>query len=363
MKKRSLLSLLLVCLSLAWLLAQTKLVHIPGGTAEVSGGYQFVYEGAQMRLIDVDEQFSARNAAGPLIGDLPQSNVPERTVSVSSFFISPKEVTNAEYRAFLRDSVLKGDARASFETQLKGAGKDDVKLNALWNALYTQAAARNLLPDSSCWTRDFPKASNSPMAAFYFSHPAFDHYPVVGVSWPQANAYCAWMTARNNAARAAKDLPAQPRFRLPTEAEWEFAALGGIPGKQHARNWLQPQHTHKGLAYTASIKNAPAEYMLDNYMYTAPPCTFPPNAYGLYDMAGNAAEWTLDAFRPLRIVGAPEPEAGFSEVIRVVKGGSWADVWQATVPGSRCAVNGDAGHARVGFRIVMSDLSSTGTEH
>jgi formylglycine-generating enzyme len=361
--KTRMLSLVFLLWQLGQLQAQTKLTFLPGGTVEMGDGYQFVYEGHRMRLIEPDEKFSARNAAGPLIGDLPMSNVPKRQVTVSSFFLSPKEVTNGEYRAFLRDSLLKGDARAAFETGLKAANKDNDKRLALWDGLYRQAAAQGLFPDTACWRTDFPTASNGPLVTHYFRHPAFDDYPVVGVSWDQANAYCAWLSRHNNATRAEKDLPPQPNFRLPTEAEWEYAALGEVPGKHVYQTWLQPQNTPKGLAYTASIKTAPTEYFYDNYMYTAPTGKFPANPFGLYDMAGNVAEWTLDAFRPLRALGAPEPEAGYSDLIRVVKGGSWADYWQATIPGSRCAQDGSKGAARVGFRVAMSYVPDSGSEY
>lgn len=334
--------------------AQTKLVFIPGGDMLSQEGYQFTYEGNRMRLIEPDQKFLSRNAAGPLVGDEPKYNVPDHTLRVKSFFLSPKEVTNAEYRAFLRDSLLKGAARDAFEDGIKAANKDTEKRRAHWDQLYSVALAQGLLPDSAAWTNDFPDAHNGPMGENYFFHPAFDDYPVLGVTWAQANAYCAWMSAHNNAIRAEKGLPAQPDFRLPTEDEWEYAALGQTPGKHTYVTWLQPQNTPKGLAYTASIRTAPTDYFLDNYMYTAPAGSFPANPLGLYDMSGNAAEWTLDAFQPRRMLGAPEPESGYSENIRVVKGGSWADYWQSTLPGSRCALDGSKASARVGFRIAMS---------
>lgn len=352
--KTSLLIVVYLLLHLGQLQAQTKLIFIPGGSVQMGEGYQFVYEGHRMRLIEPDEKFSERNAAGPLIGDLPRYNVPLRQVTVASFFLSPKEVTNGEYRAFLRDSLLKGDARAAFETGLKTANKDHDKRNALWDGLYQQAAAQGLFPDTASWRTDFPGSFNSPLVTHYFSHPAFEDYPVVGISWDQANAYCAWLSRHNHATRAEKGLPPQPNFRLPTEAEWEYAALGEVHGKHVQQTWLQPQNTPKGLIYTASIKTAPTDYFLDNYAYTAPTGKFPANPFGLYDMAGNAAEWTLDIFRPLHEPGAPEPESGYSDLFRVVKGGSWADYWQATIPGSRCALDGSKGAARVGFRVAMS---------
>lgn len=342
--------------------AQTKLVFVLGGDVLSQEGYQFAYEGHRMRLIEPDEKFLTRNAAGPLIGDEPKYNVPDHTLRVKSFFLSPKEVTNAEYRAFLRDSLLKAEAREAFESGIRASNKDHEKRRAHWEQLYALAAAQGLLPDTAAWTHDFPNTYNRPMAEHYFFHPAFDNYPVLGVTWDQANAYCAWLSAHNNANRAEKGLPAQPDFRLPTEDEWEYAALGQIPGRHVKVDWLQPQHTPKGLAYTASIRTAPTDYFLDNYMYTAPAGSFPANPLGLYDMAGNAAEWTLDTFQPRRDLGTPEPESGYADNVRVVKGGSWADYWQSTLPGSRCAHDGSKASARVGFRIAMSYVPEAGED-
>lgn len=355
MKTRGLLLVLFV-LTVGQLSAQTRLVFIQGGTVKMGGGFQFRYDGYGMRMLEPDPQFLAQHAAGPLIGELPQPDVPDRQVTISSFFLSPKEVTNAEYRAFLRDSLLKGNERGAFETALKTANKDDAKRKATWEGLYARATTQGLLPDTACWRTDFPYSFNRPMAENYFFHPAFDDYPVLGVTWDQAQAYCAWLSAHNNAMRAEKGLPPQPDFRLPSETEWEYAAMGGAPDdpEDATVGWRQPQQMSKGLVYTASIKTSEGNYIGDNYMYTSPSGEFPENPLGLYDMAGNAAEWTLDIFRPLRAPGAPEPEAGYSDIVRVVKGGSWADYWQATIPSSRCAVEGDKGSSRVGFRVAMT---------
>ena len=78
-----------------------------------------------------------------------------------------------------------------------------------------------------CWVRDFSYSYNEPMAKKYYSHPAFGNYPVVGVSWKQATAFCEWRTHYLNAFLEGKKRTAESDFRLPTEAQWEYAARGG----------------------------------------------------------------------------------------------------------------------------------------
>lgn len=342
-----------------------KLVEIPGGQFSMGGGYQYEVRDWRMHYIGQDTAFDQHNRDGVAIGEVPAPNNPERRVAMGAFFIARHEVSNRQYHEFLIDSLLKGEAQTQFRKIVEAPRKkrDDDLVAHKWRELYRRAAEQNILPDTNCWQTNFAVAYNEPLVKNYFQHPAFAEYPVVGVSWEQARAYCQWLTGVNNATRARKNLPPQPAYRLPTEAEWEYAARGGLSSQaegrmiRHLYPWPGPDVRDEKGRFRANIKTDHGDYTGDGYTYACPVTSFAPNGFGLYNMAGNVSEWVEDVFRVVTSENPPgmapiRPSTPDRAVKRVAKGGSWADYKYAARCGSRAGFDNGVGNARVGFRVA-----------
>jgi len=211
------------------------------------------------------------------------------------------------------------------------------------------------------WIRDFTYSYNEPMAKKYFSHPAFSNYPVVGVTWKQATAFCQWRSANFNTFLESKKKMTESDYRLPTEAEWEYAARGGR--SQVPFPWGGPYLRNKKGCLLANFKPGRGNYAEDGGMYTVRADAYWPNDFGLYNMAGNVAEWT----NSLYYEGSYNFQHDMNPVVRwnakdnepirmkrkVVRGGSWKDVGFFLQNSSRNYEYQDTAKSYIGFRCVI----------
>jgi sulfatase modifying factor 1 len=375
--------LLIACAASSLLCAQNLPVmqHIEGGTRVMGGGYQYAIKDYYMVLLGGDTDYAGMNQDAIVIGEIPSENNPKRQVTIASFYMSETEVTNAQYRMFLMDSLLNPQEKAALESGLKKAKKETAEAQlALWKPLFAKAAATGLLPDTACWQRDFAFSYNGPLTKNYLWHNAFDGYPVVGVTWDQAQAYCSWLSGYVNAERIRQGKPMQPAYRLPTEAEWEYAAKPKLAATEnistnHQYPWAGWSVTNARGEFRLNIKTDHGNYSGDGYEYTAPAKSFEANDHGLYNMAGNVSEWCTDVFRfstPEKFK-SEDPAGGLRQFRnpgnqvqlldaaatldgkeqRVVKGGSWADYKYAALAGSRTGLGQNQSGSRVGFRVAM----------
>jgi len=127
------------------------------------------------------------------------------------------------------------------------------------------------------WIRDFSYSYNEPMTKRYFSHPATGNYPVVGVNWMQATAFCQWRTHFLNAFLESKKRHRKSDFRLPTEAEWEYAARGGVHNRCTLGNYYL---RNKKGCLLANFKPGRGNYPEDGGFYTVRADAYWPNDFG-----------------------------------------------------------------------------------
>ena len=300
-------------------------------------GLQFV-EGGTFTMGQTEEDLTQEN-----------NNTPHR-VTVNSFYMDETEVANIHYREYT------------------------YWLSRVYGSDYPELIQK-AMPDTTCWRQAM--SYNEPMVENYFRHGGYSYYPVVGVTWNQANDYCKWRTDRVNELILIKmgylkknpnqvsednfnlksylanqyegsvgvkkrdidptgggrrnirleDGITLPDYRLPTEAEWEYAALALIennPDKDQKRRrgeevvtdrkvypWGGPDnstreelHNQYQGEFQGNFKRGAGDMggvaggLNDNSFYPAPIYSYKPNAYGLYNMAGNVSEWVMDVYRP-----------------------------------------------------------------
>lgn len=241
------------------------------------------------------------------------------SVSIQAFFMSKTEVTNKQYRTFLADLKASGDMEA-----------------------YKKA-----LPDTTKWQMD-NNSYNQPMVENYFSHPAYDNYPVVNVSREGAEMYCLWLTKKYEQANG----PQKCAFRLPQREEWIWAARGGLQLAPYP--WGGPYLRNSKGCYLCNFRTLNERHITYNYekqqyelvteaaesfsedggFHTIITGHYAPNDYGLFDMSGNVAEMVQQN--------------------GIVVGGSWMS------PGADVRIESVAPYTgpspTVGFRPVMTYL-------
>ena len=231
-------------------------------------------------------------------------------------------------------------------------------LSGPWDFLNTYIV--NIYPDTTCWVNDFQNADNERYMKLYFSNPAYDDYPVVGVSWEQANAFCAWRTdfLMKGMGGYAKQIQ---RYRLPTEIEWEFAARGkeGNPFP-----WKNLEVKSESGCYYANFKPDRGNYTKDGSLITSKCGIFSPNSNGLYDMAGNVAEWTSTVYTEAGVESMSDmnPELKYNAAKedpyrlkkKSVRGGSWKDPESMIRSAWRSYEYQNQPRCYIGFRCVRT---------
>jgi len=231
-------------------------------------------------------------------------------------------------------------------------------------SVYVIKETINIYPDTLSWIHDYTYSFNEPMTQNYFWHPAYDNYPVVGISWRQARAFCVWRTQLMNNYLKRKGETIVNDFRLPTESEWEWAARGGLDLSPYP--WGGPYIRNSNGCFLGNYKPLRGNYLDDGGVQTIIVAHYAPNDFGLYDMAGNVAEWTSNAFNEsaynfthdLNMDYPYEAKNNDPSVMKrkVIRGGSWKDIGYYMQTSTRTYEYQDTAKCYIGFRCVQTYL-------
>lgn len=310
----------------------------------------------------------------------------------NKFIDHSKELRWDEHKEDLSGMFYQGNERFRGKTQIDtrklfykyqwfdyvaAANLDRDKYNPMDRSTFVRDEETLIYPDTLCWIRDFTYSFNEPMARNYFWHPKYDDYPVVGVNWHQAKAFCAWRTIRKTSYwEQAGNLPNTEDFRLPTEYEWEYAARAGRIGNKYP--WGGPYARNSKGCMLANFKPLRGNYGVDGGVYPVRADSYFPNDWGLYNMAGNVSEWTSTSYEVANnaivhdlngenyvytpeegsLIRRNDPKSPKNIPItrkrKVIRGGSWKDIAYFIENGARTYEYADTSKCYVGFRCVQS---------
>ncbi|MDG1147765.1 MAG: SUMF1/EgtB/PvdO family nonheme iron enzyme [Crocinitomicaceae bacterium] len=228
----------------------------------------------------------------------------------------------------------------------------------------------NVYPDTLCWIRDFTYSFHDPMTNMYFWHPAYDNYPVVGVTWTQAKAFSVWRTQLLNSWLVAMGDLFVNDFRLPTETEWERGSRGDLQLSQYP--WGGPYIRNESGCFLGNFKPMRGRYFEDGGFHTVKVFSYNPNAWGLYCMAGNVAEWCETAYDESMYEFSHDMNTDYrynamdwdppSMKRKVLRGGSWKDIGYYLRNSTRTYEYQDTAKSYIGYRNVMTHLGRGGRD-
>lgn len=368
---------------------------------------------------------------GPSDQDAPYAIIAQsKTISVHAMYMDDTEITNNEYRQFVnwvQDSIahrlLGGDhllnegedgERINWDERIRWDDEEDAEmLEEMFYPLeeryykrkeidtrklvfayswvdLAEAAKRssreqgmkdrsvfiksdtlNIYPDTLAFIHDYTYSYNEPMANMYFWHVAYDDYPVVGVNWKQAKAFCIWRTQYRNSYLGDNGKPFEQECRLPTESEWEYAARGGLALSPYP--WGGPYIRNSRGCFLGNFKPMRGNYIDDGGIYSVKATSYWPNDYGLYCMAGNVAEWTSSAYdeSAYSFIHDLNPDYTYDAKDsdppalkrKVIRGGSWKDIGYFLQTGTRSYEYQDTAKCYIGFRCVISFLGRDASDY
>jgi len=295
-----------------------KLTLVPPGEFEMGSS-----ESARQTAAFFKANYVMDHLSIPTLADVLRREHPQHRVRLTKpFYLGTFHVTRGEFRKFISDSGYKTDAE---RVATPGAGGWDPRQDQL------------VFKSGSSW-----RSSGFQQT---------DEHPVVNVSWFDATAFCKWLSRKEG-----------KTYRLPTEAEWEYACRAGTKTRYYSGD--NPETLAKvgniaDAAYRAKfpgcVSSECAIRESDGYVFTAPVGQLRPNAFGLYDMVGNAWQWCADWYDEDYYGGSPPqdpkgPETGY---YRVVRGGCWFSCPAFALSTARGGTRPDDPNNGTGFRVAM----------